>query len=116
MFRAFIRLTTGVELGLIAITAFVGAGYVALVSAGMQGNMRLLVSGFVVVATIGLVAYTITGIWRRYQRLTHGRCGHPVCHGTVAGKDGLPDHLVECSNCKRVWPRLVQARPEASVH
>ena len=112
--RAFVRLTTGLELGLAAITAFIGAGFVALVSVGMEGNLRLLVGGFIIAATLALIGYTIVGIWRRYQRLSHGRCGHPVCHGTVAGKEGLPDHLVECSNCRRVWPRLMDA-PEEEV-
>lgn len=114
--RAFVRLTTGVELGLAAITAFIGAGFVSLVSVGMQGNMRLAVGGFIIAATVALIAWTFVGVWRRYQRLRQGRCGHPVCHGTVAGREGLPDHLVECSNCKRVWPNLAETPREAPAH
>ncbi len=116
MLRSLVRLTSGVELGSMAIAAFIGAGFVALVNVGMQGNLRLAVAGFIIAATLVIIGYTMTGIWRRYQRLLHGRCGHPVCHGTVSGRDGLPDHLVECSNCKRVWPRIARAEVEATAH
>ncbi len=79
----------------------------------MEGTPRLLVAGFIVVAAVGLLTYNALGIWRRYQRLIHGRCGHSVCHGAVSGRDGLPEHLVECSNCRRVWPRLTGMQIEA---
>lgn len=109
--RSLVRLTTGVELGVAAITVFIAAGLVALVSVGMTGSPRLLVEGFVIAAALGVVASTGAGIWRRRQRLLNGRCGHPVCHGEVERRDSLPDHLVECSNCRRVWP-LLQSAPE----
>lgn len=115
MMRALVRLTTGLELGIAAITAFIGAGFTALVSVGMEGNIGLAVQGFIIAATVALLAYTANGIWRRYQRLLNGRCGHPVCHGTVSGREGLPEHLVECSNCRRVWPRVGGMRMEATA-
>ena len=115
MFRSLVRLTSGVELGIMAITAFIGAGFAALVNVAVEGDLRLAVGGFIVAATLVLIGYTIAGIWRRYQRLRNGRCGHPVCHGTVSGREGLPEHLVECSNCRRVWPRIAAPQVEATA-
>ncbi|MFP4249298.1 MAG: hypothetical protein ACLFU7_06545 [Armatimonadota bacterium] len=106
MLRSLVRLTTGVELGIIAVAAFIGVGFAAMVSLGMEGGSRLLVEGLVILASAGVVVHTGAGIWNRYRRLLSGRCGHPDCHGVVADRDDLPEHLVICENCRRIWPRL----------
>lgn len=113
MLRALVRLTTGVELGGAAITVFIGASIAALVSVGVQTAPYLLVEGLVMAGTLAIVALIARGIWRRYRRLIDGRCGHPACRGTVASSDTLPEHLVICSNCKWVWPRLAEVPVEA---
>lgn len=115
MLRSLVKITTGVELGIAALTLFIGISFAALVSVAMEGSPRLLVEAFIAVATLALLAYTGLGICRRYRRLLNGRCGHPVCHGTLAGGDDLPDHLVRCSICRRVWPRLPNMQIEATA-
>lgn len=115
MLRALVRLTTGVELGGVAITVFIGASITALVNVGVQGTPYMLLEGLIMAATLAVVALIGRGIWRRYQRLIHGLCGHAACHGTVVSSDTLPEHLVICSSCKWVWPRLAGGPVEATA-
>ena len=115
MFRAFVRLTTGVELGGTAITLFIGVSAIALMNVTFEGNTGLLATGLIAVATVGVVAKIGTVIWRRYRRLLSGSCGHPACHGRTESRSTLPEHLVICSSCKWVWPRLRTEPVEATV-
>ncbi len=114
MLRSLVRLTTGIELGVMATAAFIGAGFAALISVGMEGNTGMLVEGLVIIAAVGVVVHTGANIWRRHQRLAHGLCGHPDCHGNVTGKEGLPEHLAICDNCRRVWPKIFRDAPAAT--
>lgn len=113
MLRAFVRLTTGVELGGAALAVFIGVSAMGFANVGIEGTPYMLVEGLILAATLGVVALIGRGIWRRYRRLAHGRCGHAACHGSVAPGESLPEHLVICSNCKWVWPRLAPAPVEA---
>ncbi len=112
MLRALVRVTTGVELGLAALTVFIGVGFGALVSVGTEGSVRLPVLAFIAVATVSLLAWNALNVGRRIRRLMDGRCGHPNCHGEVAPSDDIPDHLVICDQCRRVWPRLTELEPQ----
>ena len=115
MLRALVKLTTGVELGGIAMALFAGISFVAFVSLGMHGTAAPLVEGSIAVVTVGIVGLIGRGIWRRYQRIRGGRCGHMSCSGNLDDSAGLPNHLVACSNCKWVWPRISAIRIPAEV-
>ena len=112
MLRSLVRITTGLELGLAALTAFIGVGFTALVSVGTEGSVRAPILAFIVLATVVLLAWNGLTIGRRYRRLMDGRCGHPLCQGKLVSSEDIPEHLVICDHCRRVWPRLVDLEPQ----
>jgi len=112
MLRALVRITTGLELAFAALTAFIGVGFAALVSVGTGGSVRLPVVACIAVATVALLAWNGLTILRRYQRLRSGQCGHASCHGTLETSEDIPDHLLICDQCRRVWPRLIDLAPQ----
>ncbi len=115
MLRSLVRITTGLELGFAALTAFIGVGFGALVSVGTAGSVRLPVVACIAVATVALLAWNGLTILRRYQRLRSGQCGQASCHGTLETSEDIPDHLLICNQCRRVWPRLVDVQVEATA-
>lgn len=111
MLRAFARVMTGLELGLAALTLFIGASFIALVNVGTEGAVRPPILAFIALTTVVLLGWNVLTVARRVRRLTSGRCGHPYCRGTVSGGEDIPDHLVRCELCRRVWPRLTEPEP-----
>ena len=112
MLRALVRVTTGLELGLGALTIFIGASFMALVNVGTEGAVRPPILAFIALTTLVLLGWNVLTVARRYQRLKSGRCGHPLCRGQVVSSEDIPDHLVICDHCRRVWPRLIEPEPQ----
>lgn len=110
--RSLVRITTGIELGIVAVMLFIAIGFGAVVTLGSEGLPRLLMHGVIVVVSVGIILHVVSGIWGRYRRLMHGRCGDAYCHGNLVTSNEIPEHLVTCSTCRRVWPRL-HSRAEA---
>ncbi len=114
MLRALVKLTTGVELGGAALAVFIGVSLAMLVSVGIE-TANLLIETIVIASTVGVVVLIGMGVWRRYRRLFQGKCGHMACHGAVASDEKIPEHLVMCSNCKWVWPRVGESQVTPTV-
>lgn len=115
MLHGLVRVTTGLELGLAAMTLFIGASLVALVNVGTEGAVRPPILAFIVLTTLVLLGWNVLTVVRRYRRLTAGRCGDPACHGEVVRSENIPEHLVICTQCRRVWPRLGRQPVEATA-
>jgi|LSQX01.1.fsa_nt_gb hypothetical protein len=115
MLHTLARVMTGLELGLAALTLFIGAGFTALVNVGTEGAMRPPILAFIALTTLVLLGWNGLTVYRRYRRLRSGRCGHPFCHGYLASSPDIPAHLLICDHCRRVWPKLAEPQPQPAA-
>lgn len=107
MLRGMSRLLTGGDVIPVVIVVLVGAGIGALIVAGFEpGAKRIFSSGIVGLVMLGVVMHRGMSVFRRYQKLSGGKCPNPMCHGVVQASELVGNDEVVCPTCKKRWPKL----------
>lgn len=116
MLRGMSRLLTSADVIPVVIVVLVGAAAGALIAAGVEpGGKRICLSCIIGLAILGMVAYRGMGVYGRFQKLSSGKCPHPLCHGVVQQSELVDANQVVCPTCKNRWPKLENIRYRATA-